>query len=68
MIYFLFVVGITWLQGNAEMLPVKDNSYDVYTVAFGIRNMTHIDKVQMYAVCLAALLCISVSYVSVFFR
>ncbi len=40
-----FLAGISWLKGNAECLPVKDNNYDVYTVAFGIRNMTHIDKV-----------------------
>lgn len=36
---------ISWLLGNAEQLPVSDDSYDVYTVAFGIRNMTHIDRV-----------------------
>lgn len=36
---------ISWLLGNAEQLPVGDESYDVYTVAFGIRNMTHIDTV-----------------------
>lgn len=36
---------ISWLLGNAEQLPVSDESYDVYTVAFGIRNMTHIDTV-----------------------
>ncbi|XP_052801314.1 2-methoxy-6-polyprenyl-1,4-benzoquinol methylase, mitochondrial-like [Mya arenaria] len=37
--------GISWLKGNAECLPVEDNSFDVYTIAFGIRNCTHIDKV-----------------------
>ncbi|XP_045171678.2 2-methoxy-6-polyprenyl-1,4-benzoquinol methylase, mitochondrial-like [Mercenaria mercenaria] len=37
--------GMSWLQGNAECLPVEDNSYDAYTIAFGIRNCTHIDKV-----------------------
>ncbi|KAK3084593.1 hypothetical protein FSP39_016023 [Pinctada imbricata] len=39
------VSGISWLQGNAEELPVDSNSYDVYTIAFGIRNCTHVDKV-----------------------
>jgi len=38
---------ISWLLGNAEQLPVSDESYDVYTVAFGIRNMTHIDTVSV---------------------
>lgn len=39
---------ISWLLGNAEQLPVSDESYDVYTVAFGIRNMTHIDTVCFF--------------------
>jgi 2-methoxy-6-polyprenyl-1,4-benzoquinol methylase len=39
-------VGISWLQGNAECLPLEDNSFDAYTIAFGIRNCTHIDKVS----------------------
>jgi len=29
---------------NAEKLPFDDNSFDAYTIAFGIRNVTHIDK------------------------
>lgn len=33
-----------WVTGNAEDLPFEDNSYDVYTIAFGLRNVTHIDK------------------------
>ena len=35
---------IDWVTGNAEMLPLPDNSVDAYTIAFGIRNVTHIDK------------------------
>ncbi len=35
--------GITWACGNAEALPLPDNSQDAYTIAFGIRNVTHID-------------------------
>ena len=35
---------------------MSDESYDVYTVAFGIRNMTHIDTVSAdnfhFSVCL----------------
>lgn len=33
-----------WTTGNAEDLPFADNSFDVYTIAFGLRNVTHIDK------------------------
>jgi demethylmenaquinone methyltransferase/2-methoxy-6-polyprenyl-1,4-benzoquinol methylase len=29
---------------NAEALPFPDKSFDGYTIAFGIRNVTHIDK------------------------
>ncbi len=30
--------------GNAEALPFLDDHFDAYTIAFGIRNVTHIDK------------------------
>lgn len=33
-----------WVTGNAESLPFEDNSFDLYTIAFGLRNVTHIDK------------------------
>lgn len=36
--------GIEWLCGNAESLPLPDNAFHLYTIAFGIRNVTHIDK------------------------
>ena len=36
---------ITFMQGNAEALAFPDRSFDAYTIAFGIRNVTHIDKV-----------------------
>jgi len=35
---------ITFTQGNAEALPFPDRSFDAYTIAFGIRNVTHIDR------------------------
>lgn len=35
---------LEWLCANAEELPIEDNSFDAYTIAFGIRNVTHIDK------------------------
>ena len=34
---------ITLTQGNAEALPFPDRTFDAYTIAFGIRNVTHID-------------------------
>ncbi len=36
--------AIEWITGDAEKLPVPDGSFDAYTIAFGIRNVTHIDK------------------------
>ncbi len=35
---------ITFAQGNAEALPFPNKSFDAYTIAFGIRNVTHIDR------------------------
>jgi 2-methoxy-6-polyprenyl-1,4-benzoquinol methylase len=32
---------LEWLEGNAEKLPIEDNSIDVYTIAFGLRNVTN---------------------------
>lgn len=36
---------ISWVHANAEKLPFADNSFDYYTISFGIRNVTNIDKV-----------------------
>ena len=35
---------LAFVQGNAEALPFENARFDAYTVAFGIRNVTHIDK------------------------
>lgn len=35
---------IAFACGNAEALPFPDASFDAYTIAFGIRNVTHIDR------------------------
>jgi demethylmenaquinone methyltransferase/2-methoxy-6-polyprenyl-1,4-benzoquinol methylase len=35
---------VTFSIGNAEALPFPDKTFDAYTVGFGIRNVTHIDK------------------------
>lgn len=34
---------ITCVEGNAEHLPFSATTFDAYTIAFGIRNVTHID-------------------------
>lgn len=41
----LLYPDISWTQGDAEELPFGDSQFDAYTIAFGIRNVTHIDKV-----------------------
>jgi demethylmenaquinone methyltransferase / 2-methoxy-6-polyprenyl-1,4-benzoquinol methylase len=38
------VSGIEWITGNAEDLPLPDSSIDTYSIAYGLRNVTHIDK------------------------
>lgn len=38
-------VNIEWVCSNAEELPFSDHSFDAYTIAFGIRNCTNIEKV-----------------------
>ena len=41
-----FYDKIDWKVGNAEKLVAeKDNTYDVYTIAFGIRNCTNLENV-----------------------
>ena len=34
---------LDWIVGDAMALPFADNSFDVYTISFGIRNVTRID-------------------------
>ena len=35
----------TIVCGDAESIPALDNSFDAYTISFGLRNVTHLDKV-----------------------
>ncbi|AGF73928.1 ubiquinone/menaquinone biosynthesis methyltransferase [Bartonella australis AUST/NH1] len=35
---------IDFVEANAEYLPFGDQTFDAYTIAFGIRNVPHIDK------------------------
>ncbi|XP_067861747.1 2-methoxy-6-polyprenyl-1,4-benzoquinol methylase, mitochondrial isoform X1 [Heptranchias perlo] len=44
-----YTEGLSWVVGNAEELPFDDDKFDVYTIAFGIRNVTHIDHVLQEA-------------------
>jgi demethylmenaquinone methyltransferase/2-methoxy-6-polyprenyl-1,4-benzoquinol methylase len=37
------VEGLAWAEENAEQLSFAAASFDAYTIAFGIRNVTHID-------------------------
>lgn len=39
-----FIGPIRFVQGNAEELPFYDDSFDVVTVSFGIRNVTRLEK------------------------
>ncbi|KAL4677531.1 hypothetical protein H8959_020205 [Pygathrix nigripes] len=36
--------GLAWVLGDAEELPFDDDKFDIYTIAFGIQNVTHIDQ------------------------
>ena len=36
--------NINWNTGNAEKLKFKDNTFDYYTISFGIRNVSDINK------------------------
>ncbi len=35
---------VAWACGDAEALPLPASSVDAYTIAFGIRNVTHLDQ------------------------
>ena len=39
-----FVDAISWTCGDAQALPFDDASFDAATIAFGIRNVTDIDR------------------------
>ena len=36
--------NIKWIKAQAEELPVDDNIFDFYTISYGIRNVTDINK------------------------
>lgn len=59
--------SLVWVEGDAEALKFEDNSMDGYTIAFGIRNVTHIEKTlaEAYRVLKRGgrLLCLELSHV-----
>lgn len=42
---FLFRDQIKWVHGNAQSLPFADGIFDLYSISFGIRNVTNIEAV-----------------------
>jgi demethylmenaquinone methyltransferase/2-methoxy-6-polyprenyl-1,4-benzoquinol methylase len=38
------LTGLRWKVENAETLSFEDNSFDAYTIVFGIRNVTRIEE------------------------
>ena len=36
--------NIKWIKSRAEALPVEDNMYDFYSISYGIRNVSDINK------------------------
>jgi demethylmenaquinone methyltransferase/2-methoxy-6-polyprenyl-1,4-benzoquinol methylase len=38
------IEGLSWAEENAEELSFADKSFDAYTIAFGIRNVTHVSQ------------------------
>ncbi len=36
--------NIKWIKSSAETLPIADNTYDFYTISYGIRNVSDINK------------------------
>jgi demethylmenaquinone methyltransferase/2-methoxy-6-polyprenyl-1,4-benzoquinol methylase len=38
------IEGLAWADENAEALSFADAGFDAYTIAFGIRNVTHVDN------------------------
>ena len=36
--------NINWVRASAEKLPIKDNTFDFYSISYGIRNVSNIDQ------------------------
>lgn len=61
--------SLIWTEGDAEALKFEDVSMDGYTIAFGIRNVTHIEKAlsEAYRVLRRGgrFLCLELSHVNI---
>ncbi|KAI3956521.1 hypothetical protein MKW92_048111 [Papaver armeniacum] len=61
--------SLVWVEGDAEALKFGDGTMDGYTIAFGIRNVTHIEKAlsEAYRVLKPGgrFLCLELSHVDV---
>ncbi|KAI3952680.1 hypothetical protein MKX01_013642 [Papaver californicum] len=61
--------SLLWVEGDAEALKFEDGTMDGYTIAFGIRNVTHIEKAlsEAYRVLKPGgrFLCLELSHVDV---
>ena len=40
---FKRVKNIRWIKANTEKLPFKNDTYDFYTISYGIRNVSDIN-------------------------
>ncbi|HIJ61915.1 MAG TPA: bifunctional demethylmenaquinone methyltransferase/2-methoxy-6-polyprenyl-1,4-benzoquinol methylase UbiE [Rhodospirillaceae bacterium] len=60
---------IRWVCGDAEALPIPDRAVEAYTIAFCLRNVTHIDQALADAVRVlkpgGRFLCLEFSHVAV---
>ena len=36
--------SIKWIKAHAEKIPVNDNTFDYYSISYGIRNVSNINK------------------------
>ena len=41
-----FSIDISWIEGDALSLPFPSDSFDAYTIAFGIRNVANFETVS----------------------
>ena len=35
--------NVNWINSSAEHIPLEDNTFDYYTISYGIRNVTDIN-------------------------
>lgn len=60
--------ALKFVEGNAQYLPFGDNAFDIYTIAFGLRNVTDVDMALRDALRVlkpgGRFLCLEFSYVT----